>query len=296
MQDAAIIETFLDALWMERGLSANTLASYRYDLLQFAHFLQEKGKVFFEVGEADILAFLAFRMQEAIDTRSIARQLSALRQFYRYWTNAGKVVKDPTVQIENPKLGRKLPHALTEAEVERLLSAPNTETSLGLRDKALLEVLYATGLRISELTSLKLMDVNLLQGVVRIIGKGGRERLVPLGEVALEWLEKYLSKSRPELMGQTPVEWIFPGEKGHFLTRQAVWYRVKFYTAKADIEKPLSPHVVRHAFATHLVNHGADLRVVQMLLGHKDLTTTQIYTHVARERLKELHAKHHPRG
>lgn len=296
MLDAAIIETFLDAIWMERGLSANTLASYRYDLLQFAHFLQEKGKVFFEVTETDILAFLACRMQKALDTRSIARHLSSLRQFYWYWVRAGKVAKDPTAQIENPKLGRKLPHALTEAEVECLLSAPNTETSLGLRDKALLEVLYATGLRISELTSLKLMDVNLLQGVVRIIGKGGRERLVPLGEVALEWLGKYLTKVRPEFLGQTTVEWVFPGKNAHFLTRQAVWYRIKFYAAKADIQKPLSPHVVRHAFATHLVNHGADLRVVQMLLGHKDLTTTQIYTHVARERLKELHAKHHPRG
>lgn len=296
MQDAIAIETFLDALWMERGLSANTLVSYRYDLLQFTSWLQERGKAFFDVGQADILDFLACRIQKALDTRSIARQLSALRQFYRYWTIAGKVAKDPTAQIENPKLGRKLPHALTEAEVERLLSLPCLSTSIGLRDKAILEVLYATGLRISELISLKLMDVNLLQGVVRIIGKGGRERLVPFGEIALEWLGKYLAQGRPDLIKGAPTEWIFPGEKGRFLTRQAVWYRIKFYAAKADIEKPLSPHVVRHAFATHLVNHGADLRVVQMLLGHKDLTTTQIYTHVARERLKELHAKHHPRG
>lgn len=292
-----IIETFLDALWMERGLSVNTIASYRYDLLTWHTWLKTHEKFFFEAASSDIFTFLTHRMQEAAcDARSIARQLSALRQFYRYWLVMGKIAQDPTLHIENPKLGRKLPYTLTEKEVEQLLAAPSIHSIIGLRDKTILELLYATGLRITELVSLKQTDVNVVQGAIRIVGKGERERLVPVGEIALEWLEKYLKEGRPSLTKDQPVEWVFPGKKTRFLTRQAVWYRIKHYAVQTDIQKPLSPHIIRHAFATHLVNHGADLRAVQMLLGHKDLTTTQIYTHVARERLKELHAKHHPRG
>lgn len=293
MENSSHIESFLDALWLERGLSKNTLLSYRYDLNQWSLWLNKKGKTFFEAKDFDLLDFLGNQIKER-KSRSIARELSALRQFYHHWVLAGKIEIDPCAQIENPKVGRQLPQILTEKEVDLLLSAPDN-SDLGIRDKAVLEILYASGLRISELASLELTHVNLLQGVILVLGKGGKERLVPLGEAALESVARYLNQVRAGVVKDT-CRWIFPGSSDKPITRQALWHRLKYYAKKSGIQKKISPHVIRHAFATHLVNHGADLRAVQILLGHQDLSTTQIYTHVARERLKEIHAKHHPRG
>ncbi len=292
-----LIEPFLDALWMERGLSENTLAAYRSDLVGFARDLRAAGVPdLAQVTTADVQGHLARRLEAGASPRSTARLLSTLRRFYGWLVRTRRIAADPVALIEAPKLGRPLPDTLTEAEVEALLAAPDVATPVGLRDRAMLEVLYATGLRVSELVGLRPGEVNLQQGLVRIRGKGGKERLVPLGEEAQAWLVRYLREGRPALVARQEAETIFVSNRGRPITRQAFWYRIKAHAAAAGIHKPLSPHTLRHAFATHLLNHGADLRVVQMLLGHSDLSTTQIYTHVARARLQELHATHHPRG
>lgn len=289
-----IIDTFLDVLWMERGLSDNTLQAYRSDLYAYNAWLAKQGLTICAAGSADLLAYLA--QQGSVSVRTSARRLSSLRRLYQYLAREGKVASDPSVIIESPRLGRALPKSLTETEVELLLDAPDAETTIGLRDRAMLEVLYATGLRVTELVGLRLDQINLRQGVVRVVGKGNKERLVPLGEEALHWLERYLRDARPGLFRGQPDATVFPSSRGQLMRRQTFWHVVKRYALKAGISKTMSPHVLRHAFATHLLNHGADLRVVQMLLGHSDISTTQIYTHVARERLKNLHAQHHPRG
>lgn len=291
------IERFLDALWMERGLSDNTLAAYRNDLTRFSVWLagHSTGNLL-KAKREDLLAYLAQRTAAGASPRSSARLLSTLRRFYRYQVREGAIEDDPSARIDAPKLGRKLPETLTEEEVTRLLSAPDESKPLGVRDRAMLEVLYATGLRVTELVSLRLDQCNLRQGVVRIVGKGNKERLVPLGENAIEWLSRYLQEIRPELVRGNDNDGLFLSRRSRPMTRQTFWHSIKRYSREAGIEKALSPHTLRHAFATHLLNHGADLRVVQLLLGHSDLSTTQIYTHVARERLKQLHQSHHPRG
>ena len=294
--EAALIEAFIDGLWMERGLSAHTLSAYRADLAGFALWLQGQGGDLMSVRRDRLLQYLAARVQAGAKPRSTARLLSSLRRFYRFQVREGRLSEDPTALVESPKLGRPLPKALSESEVEALLQAPEENDPLGLRDRTMLELIYATGLRVSELVGMTLDQLNLRQGVVRITGKGSKERLVPVGEEALSWLERYLALGRPALLGRRQAAHLFVTQRGEGLTRQAFWYRVKHYARVACIARPLSPHTLRHSFATHLLNHGADLRVVQLLLGHSDLSTTQIYTHVARQRLQELHAKHHPRG
>jgi len=294
--DQRLLESFLDALWMERGLSDNTLAAYRSDLQGLGHWLAANGNTLLGARREDLLMFLATRVRRGAGSRTTARLLSSVRRLYQHMVRDGRLGEDPSALIETPKLGRPLPKALTEAEVEALLAAPNVEDVLGLRDRAMLEVIYASGLRVSELVALSLTQVNLRQGVVRVMGKGAKERLVPLGEEALSWLERYLSEARPVLAKGAALDALFPTCRGAAMTRQAFWHLVKRHARRAGLKQDLSPHTLRHSFATHLVNHGADLRVVQMLLGHSDLSTTQIYTHVARERLKQLHAQHHPRG
>jgi integrase/recombinase XerD len=293
---AAQIDIFIDALWLERGLSRNTLASYRSDLALFAHWLEARGQPLLAVGREDIEGYLAHRYELGVSARSCARALSCLRGFYRYQLREQRVDIDPTLNIDGPRLGRPLPKVLSEQDVEDLLAAPDTSDELGLRDRAMLELLYACGLRVTELVTLQLSQVNLNQGVVRVIGKGSRERLVPMGEVARTWLERYLDHARDTMLAGRHNDVLFPSRRGQQMTRQTFWYRVKHHALQASIDKDLSPHTLRHAFATHLVNHGADLRVVQLLLGHSDLSTTQIYTHVARARMQALHAQHHPRG
>ena len=290
------IERFLDAMWMERGLSQNTLTAYRSDLVALAEWLKREGLGLMRARREHLLGFLAWRVQNGARPRSTARQLSSIRRFYRHAVREGLLVQDPTARIDMPKLGRPLPKSLTEAEVDALLKAPEVSDPLGMRDRAMLEVLYATGLRVSELVNLRMEQINLRQGVLRVVGKGDRERLVPLGEEAVAWLERFQAKGRPEILGDRHTGYAFPTRRSEHMTRQAFWHIIKRYAAKAEIGSALSPHTLRHAFATHLLNHGADLRVVQMLLGHSDLSTTQIYTHVARERLKDVHAEHHPRG
>jgi len=294
--DQRLLESFLDALWMERGLSDNTLAAYRGDLQGLAHWLAGSDKTLLGARREDLLGYLAARAGRGAHSRSTARLLSSMRRFYQHMVREKRIGEDPSALIDSPKLGHPLPKALTEAEVEALLAAPDVEDVLGLRDRAMLEVLYASGLRVSELIGLSLVQVNARQGTVRVMGKGRKERLVPLGEEALSWLERYLREARPVLVKGRPGESLFPTRRGAAMTRQAFWHLVKRHAKRAGVKKALSPHTLRHSFATHLVNHGADLRVVQMLLGHSDLSTTQIYTHVARERLKQLHAQHHPRG
>lgn len=292
-----IIHAFIDALWMERGLAENTLAAYRSDLKAFAQWLSGQGiDDLLRASRADVMAYLGSRVAAGASRRSSARLLSTLRRFYRYQVRQGAIREDPTARVEAPKPDRPLPGALSEAEVERLLDAPDTETAIGQRDRCMLEVLYATGLRVSELVGLRLDQLNTRQGVVRVTGKGGKERLVPLGEAALSALEDYLTVMRPALAKGRVVDTVFITARGEGMTRQAFWYRIRHYAEAAGIKAHLSPHTLRHSFATHLLNHGADLRVVQLLLGHSDLSTTQVYTHVARARLKALHAEHHPRG
>lgn len=293
---AGDIGRFLDALWMERGLAENTLIAYRTDLVGLQHWLQKAGVPLLRMNRAQLQQFLAWRVEQGARPRSTARQLSSIRRFFRHAMREAWVTEDPTLRIEMPRLGRPLPKSLTENEVEALLRAPDVSNALGTRDRTMLEVLYATGLRVSELVALRLDQVNLRQGVVRVMGKGNRERLVPLGEEAQHWLERYLGGARLEILHQRQTATLFPTHRSDHMTRQAFWHAIKRYAAKAGITKALSPHTLRHAFATHLLNHGADLRVVQMLLGHSDVSTTQIYTHVARERLKEVHSRHHPRG
>ena len=293
-QSAAVIDQFLDVLWLERGLSENTLSAYRTDLYSYSNWLMATSGDLLQSRPEDILGYLASLNNKS--ARTSARRLSSLRRFFQYLAREGHINHDPSVRIAAPRIGRPLPKSLTEAEVEGLLDAPDTSTAIGQRDRAMLEVLYATGLRVSELVSLQMGQVNLRQGVVRVIGKGNKERLVPLGEEAVDWLEKFIRQGRAELLRGPPVATLFPSRRGRMMTRQTFWHALKRYAVQAGIAKALSPHVIRHAFATHLLNHGADLRVVQMLLGHSDISTTQIYTHVARERLKSLHAEHHPRG
>ena len=291
-----IIGRFLDAVWMERGLSPNTLAAYRADLAALSRWLAQRNLVLARTGRADVLAFIAARAAGGSRPRSTARQLSSFRRFFRYLVREGVVHEDPTAQIAMPRIGRSLPKSLTEAEVESLLLAPLVSDPLGNRDRTMLEVLYATGLRVSELVSLRVDQVNMTQGVLRVLGKGNRERLIPLGEEAVRWLGSFLAGPRAEILSDRGTDFLFPTRRGDRMTRQAFWHIIKRYARKASVNHDLSPHTLRHAFATHLLNHGADLRVVQMLLGHSDLSTTQIYTHVARERLKDLHSTHHPRG
>ncbi len=279
---------------MERGVSDNTLAAYRSDLLTFANWLEQQACPLIEAEDGDLRVYLA--TSNKLSVRTLARRLSSLRRFYGYLVREGLMRHDPSARVESPRLGRPLPKSMTESEVETLLEAPNVDSALGLRDRAMLEVLYATGLRVSELISLVHAQVNLRQGAIRVVGKGNKERLVPLGEEAIAWLQRYLNEARPELAGNRSVDALFPTQRGSAMTRQGFWHLIKRYAQKAGIRKSLSPHVLRHAFATHLLNNGADLRVVQMLLGHSDISTTQIYTHVARERLKNLHAEHHPRA
>lgn len=298
MNDTDLLDEFCDALWLEDGLSRNTLESYRRDLNKFADWLQQqRGVTLLETTHADIQGFLAhlFTLQKAKAT-STSRAISSLKRLFRYLLRQNKIATDPTLQIATPKLPRSLPKSLTEADVELLLSAPDVATPLGMRDRTMFEVLYATGLRVSELVSLSVVQVSLDMGVVRVMGKGSKERLVPLGEEALDWLRRYLGEMRPLLLGGRLCDAMFVTQRGAGMTRQMFWYLIKRHAQQGGLDKPMSPHTLRHAFATHLLNHGADLRVVQMLLGHSDISTTQIYTHVARERLKALHAKHHPRG
>jgi integrase/recombinase XerD len=294
--DRALVEGFLDALWMERGLSENTLSAYRADLNGFATWLDGKGERLAEARREQLQAYLAWRVGQGARPRTTARLLSSLRRFYRHLVREGRRNDDPSARIDAPRLGRPLPKTVTEAEVEALLRAPDVEATLGLRDRAMLELLYATGLRVSELVGLRVEQVNRQHGVLRVVGKGNKERLVPLGEEAIDWLERYLATARADLNRGHADPHLFLTTRGGPLTRQAFWHLIRRHAATAGITHPLSPHTLRHAFATHLLNHGADLRVVQMLLGHSDLSTTQIYTHVARERLKQLHAEHHPRG
>ena len=291
--EESLIERFLDAMWMERGLSDNTLRAYRNDLTKFSRWLHECNTSLARARRPQVLDFLA---HAGGPPRSAARRLSSLRQFYQYQLRMGQMSEDPCAHVEPPRLGRPLPRVLSETEVERLLQAPDTSRALGMRDRTLLEVLYATGLRVSELVNLTTNQVNLRQGIVWASGKGGRNRMVPLGEEAIEWLQRYLSEARPQLVAATNSDALFPGRGARALSRQAFWYLIKRYAQQTQIVTPLSPHGLRHAFATHLLNHGADLRVVQTLLGHCDISTTQIYTHVARQRLLDLHAAHHPRG
>lgn len=289
------IERYLDAVWMERGLADNSLEAYRRDLHVFQWWLSEQGTDVLKADAISINQFFAWRAEQGVSSRSMARMLSCLRGFYQYALRESAIVENPTLNIESPKLGRKLPNVLTEDDVEALLDAPDISDVVGLRDKAMLELLYACGLRVTELISLRTTDIDTMQGVIRVLGKGSKERLVPMGEEAAQWLQHYYTQSRRELLKQAS-DVCFPSLRGQQMTRQTFWHRVKHYAIVAGIDKPLSPHTLRHAFASHLLNHGADLRVVQMLLGHSDLSTTQIYTHVATQRLQQLHAKHHPRA
>ena len=292
-----LIDAFCDQVWLQDGLAASSLASYRRDLAAWAAWLERRDRTLLGAQRVDIDAYLADQFRAKAKATSVSRRLSALRRFYALQMQQGILIADPTLRVRAPKLPRRLPKNLSEAEVEALLAVPDTATTLGLRDRAMLETLYATGLRVSELVGLTLAQVSLDMGVVRVVGKGNKERLVPLGEEAIRWLKRYLAAARPELVGSGKSAALFVTARRAPLTRQAFWALVKRIGAKAGISAArLSPHVLRHAFATHLLNHGADLRVVQLLLGHADITTTTIYTHVARERLKQLHALHHPRG
>jgi len=300
--DGGLLDAFCDALWLEDGLARNSIDAYRRDLEQLSRWLaRERAGGLIAVEEEALYAFLAARHRRRQGARaprsaSDARLLSSLRRFYQYCLRERRVVNDPTLRLEPPKRTPRFPKSLSEADVEALLAAPDVTRPLGLRDRAMLETLYACGLRVSELTGLKTVEANLDAGVVRVFGKGSKERLVPLGEEAVGWIERYLREARPALAKRVNAPALFVTARGAAMTRQAFWHLVRRYGTRAIPGKALSPHVLRHAFATHLINHGADLRVVQMLLGHADISTTQIYTHVARERLKALHAKHHPRG
>lgn len=297
MQDSDLIEQFLDALWIERNLAENTVASYRLDLLSLAGWLQHNASNLLRVDAVDLQGFLAERVEGGYKATSSARLLSAMRRLFQYLYREKLREDDPSALLASPKLPQRLPKDLSEAQIDRLLQAPSVEQPIELRDKAMLELLYATGLRVTELVSLTLNNVSLRQGVVRVIGKGDKERLVPLGEEAVHWIEQYLEYGRPWLLNGQTLDVLFPSSRAQQMTRQTFWHRIKHYATLAGIDSAkLSPHVLRHAFATHLLNHGADLRVVQMLLGHSDLSTTQIYTHVATERLRQLHQQHHPRA
>jgi integrase/recombinase XerD len=304
--EAGQLDTFIDHLWLEDGLAKNTLESYRADLSQFNVWLglskkdnNKKSELLtgylLEANQADIQLYLAVKFPLS-KPRSISRLIASMRRFYRYALRENLIKTDPTLQIESPKLPRSLPKSLNEQEVEDLLNAPDINQPIGLRDRAMLELLYASGLRVSELVGVNVNEVSTQDGVVRVTGKGGKTRLVPMGQEAADWIDQYLKQARPEILQKRLCDAMFVTARADAMTRQAFWYLIKRYALVAGITKHMSPHVLRHAFATHLLNHGADLRVVQMLLGHADISTTQIYTHVARERLKQLHSVHHPRG
>ena len=295
LQDSSELDSFIDHLWLEDGLAKNTLESYRLDLYAFALWITEQNKQLLAVEQADVQQYLAVKFPHS-KPRSISRLIASLRRFYRYLIRENKISLDPTVQIQSPKLPRSLPKSLSEDEVLALLNAPNINDPIGLRDRAMLELLYACGLRVTELVRVKVTEVSLSDGVVRVTGKGSKTRLVPMGEEAVDWISRYLSEARPAILQKRLCDALFVTNRADEMTRQGFWYLIKRYALLAGITKHMSPHVLRHAFATHLLNHGADLRVVQMLLGHSDISTTQIYTHVARERLKKLHSVHHPRG
>ncbi|MCG6932362.1 MAG: site-specific tyrosine recombinase XerD [Gallionella sp.] len=298
MSDTELLDEFCDNLWLEDGLSRNTLDSYRRDLVKFRDWLEkQRSASILQATHGDIQGYLAqlVAVQKAKPS-STGRNISSLKRLFRYLLRQGRIVTDPTLQIDTPRLPRNLPKSLTESDVEQLLAAPDVQTPLGLRDRTMFEVLYATGLRVSELVTLRISQASMDMGVVRVMGKGSKERLVPLGEEALDWLRRYMADGRGVLLGRLQTDALFVTARGEGMTRQMFWYLIKKYARQGGLHKPMSPHTLRHAFATHLLNHGADLRVVQMLLGHADISTTQIYTHVARERLKSLHAMHHPRG
>lgn len=294
--DAQLIAEYMDAIWMEKGLSDNTQESYRRDLAQFAIWLNQQDRQLINVDAVLVLNYLDARLQQKLSSRTSARFLSCLRGFYRYLLRENRISENPVALVDNPKLSRPLPKSLSETDVEALLAAPDLSDPVGLRDRTMLEVLYACGLRVSELIGLTMSQINLRQNVVRVMGKGSKERLIPMGEEAAAWLARYLREARPVLLNNMPDEVVFPSMRAQPMTRQTFWYRIKHWAMVAGIQKELSPHTVRHAFATHLLNHGADLRVVQLLLGHSDLSTTQIYIHVAKLRMKQQHALHHPRG
>lgn len=294
--DAHLIDEYLDSIWMEKGLSNNTQESYRRDLEQFAAWVNSRASALKTVDVVLLQEYLDFRLQQKLSSRSSARFLSCVRGFYRYLVRENRISENPVALVESPKLARSLPKSLSEVDVEALLAAPDLFDPIGLRDRTMLEVLYACGLRVSELVDLSMPQINLRQNVVRVMGKGSKERLIPMGEEAAVWLGRYLREARPVLLNNMPDEVVFPSKRGQPMTRQTFWYRIKHWAMVAGIQKDLSPHTLRHAFATHLLNHGADLRVVQLLLGHSDLSTTQIYTYVANLRMKQQHQLHHPRG
>lgn len=294
--DTQLIAEYLDAIWMEKGLSDNTQESYRRDLAQFAVWLNQQEQQLVSVDAELVQNYLDVRLQQKLSGRTSARFLSCVRGFYRHLLRENRISENPIALIDSPKLSRSVPKSLTEADVEALLAAPDLADPIGLRDRTMLEVLYACGLRVTELVELTMPQINLRQNVVRVMGKGSKERLIPMGEEAAVWLVRYLREARPVLLNNMPDEVVFPSLRAQPMTRQTFWYRIKHWAMVAGIQKELSPHTLRHAFATHLLNHGADLRVVQLLLGHSDLSTTQIYTHIAKLRMKQQHAEHHPRG
>lgn len=293
--EQALISAFLDQLWLDKGVSEHTLSAYGTDLKQFAQFLATQQHSLLHCDSMLVNRYLALRVDKQFSPRSTSRALSSLRRFYAAMHQGGKIAHNPLAQLLNPKIGRSLPKSLSEQDVDALLNAPDIADPIQFRDKAMLELLYASGLRVSELVGLSMQQINLQHGLVRVVGKGQKERLVPMGEEAAHWLLRYLREARVNLLGGQMLDVVFPSSRAQQMTRQTFWHRIKFYAKVAHIQADLSPHTLRHAFATHLLNHGADLRVVQMLLGHSDLSTTQIYTHVAQARLQSLHQLHHPR-
>ena len=295
--DRLILDAFIDNIWIEKGLSQNTLDSYRSDLEQFSKWLEKNNLSYLKTSKKEILSYLSFLFQKGLGSKTVARKLSSLKSFFRYLVFKSIIPNDPSSEVETPKLLKSIPKSISEKEVEALLAAPDEKTDIGLRDKTMIETLYSCGLRISELTNLELLNLNLRQGVIRVIGKGQKERLVPMGDQLIGLLELYISSSRKNLLNKRHSDFLFLSTRGQRMTRQSFWHRIKHYCLASGFEPDkISPHVLRHAFATHLLNNGADLRVVQLLLGHSDLNTTQIYTEVARQRLKRLHTEHHPRG
>ena len=295
--DRQILDAFIDNIWIEKGLSQNTLDSYRSDLEQFSSWLEKNNLSYIKTSKKEILSYLSFLFQKGLGSKTVARKLSSLKSFFRYLVFKSIIPNDPSSEVETPKLLKSIPKSISEKEVGALLAAPDEKTDIGLRDKTMIETLYSCGLRISELTNLELLNLNLRQGVIRVIGKGQKERLVPMGDQLIGLLELYISSSRKNLLNKRHSDFLFLSTRGQRMTRQSFWHRIKHYCLASGFEPDkISPHVLRHAFATHLLNNGADLRVVQLLLGHSDLNTTQIYTEVARQRLKRLHTEHHPRG
>ena len=295
--DRQILDAFIDNIWIEKGLSQNTLDSYRSDLEQFSTWLEKNNLSYIKTSKKEILSYLSFLFQKGLGSKTVARKLSSLKSFFRYLVFKSIIPNDPSSEVETPKLLKSIPKSISEKEVEALLAAPDEKTDIGLRDKTMIETLYSCGLRISELTNLELLNLNLRQGVIRVIGKGQKERLVPMGDQLIALLELYISSSRKNLLSKRHSDFLFLSTRGQRMSRQSFWHRIKHYCLASGFEPDkISPHVLRHAFATHLLNNGADLRVVQLLLGHSDLNTTQIYTEVARQRLKRLHTEHHPRG